>query len=721
MRRKRQKTPGSPSSASPARRRFFGLNFRTLAGAVFLAGIIFIVYSPSLTSGFILDDDKLVTDNSCVLAPDGLYRIWLTAEPLDYWPVTNSMFWIEWRLWGMHPLGYHLVNVMLHVAAALLVWAILRKLSIPGAFLAALLFAVHPVNVESVAWIAQRKDALAIVFFLLSILWYLKADVVGTLRVPSAVAGTLRVPSVRSGKQTADGTRSVPTTRWGWYFLSLLAFLLAMLSKGSAAPLPALLLGITWWRRKLTERDLLRIAPFFVMAAVLAYVNVWFQHHHAGPVIRKAGELERVLGAGVVVWFYLSKAILPINLRFIYPLREIPTTFVWWLPLIAAVLVTVVLVGAAFRWSRSGWSRALLFAWGFFCVSLIPVMGFADVGFMEISLVADHYQHIAIIAVVTLAAAGWAALHARLRTVDADSVRLAAAGTAANDPASPRTVAPQWQWLTYTLAMLVVGTLGVLSWRQNERFQDPIALYRDAVKHAPECWLIQNNLGNRLLAEANKLVMSGDPQGALKDRKEAIEHYNKALEFNRYYSQASNNLANTLVSIGSVKEAIPNYLKALERYRNELNNRPDEPEFRIYTAQVENNLGNALARLGQLPEAIDHYQKAIVLMPDAAKIHKNLADAFAVTGDKEKAYNHYQKAVDSFQRDLELQPNLLEVYGDLTETLDAVGENAKAIAVARKGLELARSAGQTAMAEQFERWLSRAATPPPEPPRATPP
>ena len=301
----------------------------------------------------------------------------------------------------MRPAGYHVTNLILHAAEALLIWVILRKLSIPGAFLAAAIFAVHPVNVESVAWIAQRKNTMAMLFFLLSILWYLKTV------IPAASVG---MPQVRSHggpweRETFSSFIRHPSSLYFWYWLSLTAFVLAMLSKGSVVVLPVLLLGIIWWLRPVTIRDMLRTAPFFAVAAALAAVNVWFQTHGSGEVLRTASFTERLLGAGGVVWFYLYKALLPLDLDFVYPQWHIKAgNPLWWLPLLAAFAVTAVL----WRY-RTSWSRPLLFAWGFFCVALAPVMGFTDVGFMKYSLVADHYQHIAVIGLIALAAAGWSA------------------------------------------------------------------------------------------------------------------------------------------------------------------------------------------------------------------------------------------------------------------------------------------------------------------------
>ena len=383
-------------------------NLRFVAGAALIALMAAVAYFPSIDGGFIWDDHDLLTESPLVRASDGLYRLWCTSEPEDYWPVTYTTFWIEWRLWGLHSTGYHVTNLILHVAEALLVWMILRKLRIPGAFLAALLFTVHPVNVESVAWISQRKNLMAMLFFLLSIRFYLQAET-ATQRADKTGTGTSqeRFRSVRA-KACSE---PVPFLSARWYWLSLAAFLLAMLSKGSVAILPVVLLMIIWWLRPVVKGDLVRLAPFFVMAVALAAVNVWFQRHGTELVIRDASLGERLLGAGGVVWFYLDKAILPLNLAFIYPQWHIDAgNPLWWLPLAAVVVVTAVL-----WWYRDGWSRPWLWAWAPFCVALLPVMGLTDVYFMKYSLVADHYQHIAIIAVLGLAAAGWSVWHQRSR------------------------------------------------------------------------------------------------------------------------------------------------------------------------------------------------------------------------------------------------------------------------------------------------------------------
>ncbi len=623
---------------------------RALAGVIIIAGAVVLAYLPALSGGFLLDDDLLLTTNPLIKAPDGLCRFWCTTEQADYWPMTNSTLWIEWRLWDMNSTGYHVTNLILHIVAALLMWVILRRLSIPGAFFAALLFAVHPVNVESVAWISQRKNVLAMVFFLLSILCYL---------------GQFSSSSSDNAPGSADLAQGECGLLMGrWYWLSLAMFLLGMLSKGSVVILPVLLLGILWWRRTgtvpifasakmglspyVSRWDLIRTAPFFLVAAVLAVVNLWFQTHGTEVVIRTAGFAERLLGAGGVVWFYLYKAFLPLNLVFIYPQWRIEAgNLLWWLPLAAALAVSAVL-----WWYREGWSRPILFAWGFFCVSLVPVLGFTDVGFMKYSLVSDHYQHIAIMGVLGLAAAGWSEWRerswGRVRT---------AAGAA---------------------AVVAAGTLAVLTYQQSGLYCDAVRLYQATLEKNPGSWLAHYNLGNALnnigrpqeaifhfeqalrlkpdFTEAhNNLAATWEAMG---QRSQAIKCYEQILRLKPDYAEAHNNLANALTKIGRVQEAIEHYQQALH--------------FRPEYAEFYNNLGAAYVALGQQLQAIEQYEQALRLRADYAEAHYNLATALINTDRTEEAIEHYEQA-------LRFKPDYAQTHYNLGNALMKTGRTEEAI------------------------------------------
>jgi tetratricopeptide (TPR) repeat protein len=644
-----------------------GLNLYLPAGVALIVVAVFISYFPSISGGFIWDDELLITQNSLLKVSDGLYQIWCTTEATDYWPVINTTFWIEWRLWGINPIGYHAVNVILHVVEALLIWLILRKLSIPGAFLAAAIFAVHPVNVESVAWIAQRKNTMAMLFFLLSILWYLKF-------VKLAHRPTFGRCPFADKQFTAQNPPSTAHC-FLWYWLSLLAFVLAMLGKGSVAVLPMLLLGVVWWLRPLTRRDLAWTAPFFAVAAALAGVNVWFQTHGMGEVIRTAGFTERLLGAGSVVWFYLYKALLPIDLAFVYTQWKIEAgNPLWWLPLLAALAVTAVL------WMyRKGWGRPLLFSWGFFCVALIPVMGFTDVYFMRFSLVADHYQHIAIIGVIALATAGWSIWHRRMRGAS--------------------------YWAASAIPIAAAATLASLTWQQSGLYRDEITLYGDTLQKNPNCWLAHNNLGY-------KLSITGRPQ-------EAIEHYMQALVLKPDYSEAHNNLGVALLASGRPQDAVEHLKKSIQLLPNR--------------ADAHYNLGNALKALGQYQQSIEQYEKALALKPDYYKAHDNLGLALAFVGRSREAMEHYEQAlrlnpdsaevynnqgalldkegrltdaIEYYKQALRLKPDLDDAYTNLASAYIKLGRPAEAIAAAQKALELARSRGQTKRIKEIEDGLN---------------
>jgi len=576
------------------------LPFRSLAAAALLVAVTSVAYYPALSGGFILDDDSLLTDNPLIKAADGLYRFWCTTEAQDYWPVPSTTLWIEWRLWGMHSAGYHVTNLVLHLVSAGLIWLTLQRLSIPGAFLAALLFAVHPVNVESVAWIAQRKNLLALLFFLLSVLCYLRFE---------------SPPGVHGRRAALAVSR--------WYWLSLGSFVLAMLSKVSVAILPAVLLGIVWWRRPLRMPDLMRLAPFVALAAALLRVNFWFRTHGLDSPIPTVGVTEKLLGAGAVVWFYLSKALLPVNLVFMYPQWHIqPDQWQWWLPLLAALLVSCVL----WRY-RSGWARPVLLAWGYFCVSLLPVLGFTDVGYQEHLVVADHYQHIALIGVTALLAAGWATWRQRVRGIARRTATAAACAA--------------------------LATLMLLTWRQSRLYVDAMTLYQATLERNPAAAMAHNNLGTIFL-EAGR-------------RAEAMAHFEKAVELKPDYADAHNNLGFTLLQEGRPQEARAHLERALQ--------------LAPYLAHAYYNMGTVLVQTGRAPEAIPFYQEALRFKPDFFSAHNDLAVTLAQVGRMEEAVVHYQEA-------LHLNPGYPEAHNNLGGALSETGHPQEAIMQFRRALEL---------------------------------
>jgi protein O-mannosyl-transferase len=595
---------------------------RVFGGAALIVLAVLVAYWPAHNGGFVFDDELLIQYNPMIKAADGLYRYWFTKEALDYWPVTNTTFWLEWRLWKMDTAGYHATNIVLHIVDVLLIWVVLKKLGVPWPWLAALLFAVHPINVESVAWISQRKNVLALLFFLLSILWWLCAD---AARTENTVIGH------------GDSARKKPLEEcgrhWGlWYILSVLAFVLAMLSKGSVATLPFVLLLIVWWQKGIIRwRDWLWVAPFFVVAVVLTLVDLWFQTHGGGQVIREATPIQRLLGAGAVVWFYLGKALLPVHLAFIYPQWRIDAANpLWWLPLTAASALTGFLV-----WQRNsvqaGWVRPVLFAWLFFCIALFPVMGFTDVGYMMHSLVSDHYEHIALIAVVALLATACRALYEKLRATSfAQLVPVGAGGVA--------------------LVFLV------LSWQQSGLYASALILFGDAVQKNPDSWLAQCNYGLEL-SRSDKA-------------EEAIPYFQKALELNPACAAAHFDWANALVDLNRRQEALNHYRQAIKM----------APEY----ADAHYRLGTLLESLNQPDDAEQEYRRAIEAKLDHAQAQNSLGLILASRKQFSDAATHFQQAIDG-------DSDFVQAYINLASAYAALGRYADAIQVDRQAWQMANA------------------------------
>jgi tetratricopeptide (TPR) repeat protein len=523
--------------------------------ALVLAIVTFVVYFPALHGGFVFDD-VLIIRSPLVHASDGLYRFWFTKEASDYYPLSWSLWWAEWQAWGMDATGYHVVNVLLHAVNAILIWTVLRRLKIPGAWLAALVFAIHPVNAATVAWISEQKNTLSMLFYALAILLYLRFD------------------------EKSD---------WRWYAASLMAFLLALFSKTAVVMLPVVLLGCVWWQRgRMRSKDLLRTVPFFIPSLVSGLVTIWFQHEHyliAHPV-RNVGFPFRLAAAGWVPWFYLYKALLPLNLSVIYPQWHINVSqWTAWLP--GAFLVGCFIL---FWVKRNTWGRSCLFGLGYFVVMLFPVLGFFDQGFYQYSLVSDHWQYYSIIGVIALVVAA------------------AVIGWRTNPPGRA---------LSEVTGVAIALLLGAATWTRAGVYATSETLWRDTLAKNPNAWMAHNNLGLALQGVGNI--------------PEAIEHYEQAVRLNPGFAEAHNNFGSALQQAGNLEAAREQYEQAVRL----------APDY----AHAHNNLGVVLFQLQHLPEAKAQYEEALRLEPDYAKAHVNLGLVLAALGNVAEAMQHWEQAL----------------------------------------------------------------------------
>ncbi len=686
--------------------------------ALLIFAAVLAAYSPALRGGMVWDDDAHVTRAD--LRPlHGLERIWFeVGATQQYYPVLHSAFWIEHRLWGDATFGYHLVNALLHATAACLFVVILARLSVPCAWLAGLIFALHPVCVESVAWISEQKNTLSAVFYLLAALAYLRFD---------KERGQV---SEQGGASLLAIFRDLTPSYW----LATALFVLALLTKSVTASLPAALLVVLWWKRGSLSlrRDAVPLVPWFVMGGAAGLFTAWVERRYVGAhgAVFELNLLQRFLLAGRVCWFYFGKLFWPSNLVFIYPRWEIAATaFRSWLCPAALIAVLIAL------WLLRRKSRGPLAAALFFIGSLFPALGFFNVYPFIYSFVADHFQYLASMGMVALAAGAWGRW-----------------GQVSDN-------APRWRSIIRDLApFLVVGTLGVLTWRQSRMYRDLETLYLTTIDRNPGCWMAYSNLGTLLLEKGQPAAAAGDLTRALQLKPDypegefnlanalraegrypdAILHYGEALRLKPDYPEALDNLGTALAGAGRTAEAVASYREALRLrpdyaeaevnlgtvlqktspgaaiacYERALQIRPDDPE-------AEYDLGIALRTVGRLPEAITHYEAALRLRPGFSAAHNNLGVALVEAGRLDDAIGHYEQA-------LRLRPDDAEFEDNLGVALARAGRLPEAIAHFEQALRLKpdyraahfnlsialRDAGRTE--EAIRQYRQAVAHPPPE-------
>lgn len=559
-----QEVPRSPAQPRPQ-----GVRTALAAAALVLLGLL--ALRPALSGGWLWDDGSEVFENTILKDPAGVAKIWLSPPGPDYFPLKSTVQWLEWRAWGAEPFGYHAVSLALHLASALLVWRLLRRLGAPWAWLGGLLFAIHPLAVESVAWAAELKNTLSLPLMLLAMDAWLDYD---AARRPSA------------------------------YVRAFLFFLLAMLAKSSVVMLPAVFLLHAWWKRgRIGARDFVATAPFLAVSAALGAVTLRFQYRVAiaAWTIDAGGPAARLLRASISAGFYFFKCLVPAGLSPLYSPSVVAPSPAHLLPLAALIAV------AALCWSRrASWGKHALLGLGFLVINLLPIVGLADMSYMRYSWVADHFAYISIIGAAGLAAAALGAL-ARTSPVPAVLAATAIAGAFAAESRGYSSVFHD----SGTLWNYALGR-DPASWAALDNLADAevkagdlksgIAHYEEAIRIRPDLAEAHSGLGYALL-------LVGRPA-------DAVVHLREAVRLG--YVKAHTNLGNALAQTGDLDAAIREQQEAVRL-------QPDSAETFV-------NLGNALTQAGRVPEALPQYETALRLQPDFSEGRYNWAIALAQAG-----------------------------------------------------------------------------------------
>ena len=538
--------------------------------ALVLVVASFISHWQAIGGGFIWDDDAHITRVD-LRSLEGLWAIWTKlGATQQYYPLVHSFFWFEHAFWGEAASYYHITNILLHSLVALLLVAVVKKLEIRGAWLAGFIFTLHPVHVESVAWITEQKNTISAIFYLAAAYYYLKFDKERTTKIYSIASGL---------------------------------FICALLSKTVTATLPAALLLVFWWKRgRLSfKSDILLLLPWFVIGAAGGAFTAWVERTligAQGPDYQSAvilTSVTRCLLAGHVIWFYLAKLLWPANLIFIYEHWSIsasnPVDYIYIIALIAFLIILVRFANKKSTVESEGRiSRAPLAGFLFFCGTLFPVLGFANVYPFMFSYVADHFQYLASIGIIIPLAT--------FLTLYIEKLSVENRGNAS------------------VIGGVFLAILGFLSWNQCYMYKDAETLYTVTIDRNPSCWMAHNNLGAILLG-----------QGKIN---EATQQFEEALKIRPRYPDAQSNMCSVLIRLGRIQEALTHGFEAVKLKAS---------------AENENNLAIALADIGRTSEAVQHYLTALTIKPNYVEVLNNLGNAYMHLGKNTEAVACFQNAI----------------------------------------------------------------------------
>ena len=560
--------------------------------AAVLLLLTLVTFWPATSGQFIWDDARHVSDNKLLIDADGLKTIWTgrwtdaTHYPLpQYYPFTHTSYWLEYHLSGSDngvatPFSYHVTNIALHAISAILLWLILQRLVVPGAWVAAAVFALHPLNVESVAWISERKNVLAGAMFFGSILLYLLSD------------------------EHADQPGATEK-RWGFYAAALAAFTLAMFSKTTACAMPAVMVLLLWWKGRLSARQWLLLAPFFVIGLVLGLSTAQYESSNVGAhgADWAFSIADRCVIAGRAVWFYVGKFFVPMSLTFSYPKWAINASNpLQYLPFVAAIAVLLVLLALVGKIGRAPFVAAATFV-----VCLFPALGFFNIYPMRWTFVADHYAYLAsaVFAVALVGGIG------QFFKGSVETPSKAAVPTA--------------------LSIVLLLAFGAVAWSRTHVLLNSVTLWTDTVAKNPDSWLAHDNLGAALYRQGVGDRAMGDMDTASTELADAADNEQAALRLRPDDANAEVYWAKSLVSQDKLADAVPHFQRAIALDGREVDAMKD--------------LAETFIRLNKPDDAIAELNRSLAAYPHSSRAHELLAQAYFNKGNEDRAIAENNMAI----------------------------------------------------------------------------
>ena len=605
---------------------------RYFLGAVAILLLALVAYWPLHTAGYIWDDGGWLVHNHFVHHWRGLWNIWFNPhDSIQYYPMVFTAFNIQWHIWGGNAFGYHLLNIIMQAVDAIFLWRILKALNLRSAWIAAAIWAIHLVQVETVGWVVEQKSLLSALFLFPAILaWTGFADL--------------------QGNRVAD-TPFLTGRQWRVYALATLLFILALCSKTDACIVPVVLLFVLVWKRgTIKTRDVLLLVPWMIFGFLAALMTIHIEHGQAGAKGHgfQFTIAQHLIIAGKDLWFYPFKLFWPWPMMAVYPRWHISHVAAWeWIFPITAFAIPLVLLAISNKIGRGAFVAVCVYG-----LMISPLLGFIAFYTEMYTFVADHYQYLACIGIIVLATEVAAGIFSRLGSVENAAEEMVPPTDGQKTSVAAVTDGGIGRWLGMAVSALVLLALGTMTWAQSEIYTPPLRVWTHNIKCNPDCWLAMERVGvheygkghvsaalvlfqrANELSHGNNLIVNsnlGDVYRHLGQYAKAIPYYRRSLAVAARQPPIISHLVNCYEKVGNWRQAYVDLLHGVK--------------LLPHSADLQTELAVMLAKAGHPKQAVSHFLVAIKYEPADTKALFGLAESLAGLGQRQKAIPYFQRAL----------------------------------------------------------------------------